>query len=133
MKNKMKLLIKLIENYENNLITADSTIYEFNKIANSPIDKFILESYWKSESIEEFVASYSYEEINDWKEIDDERAMNLINEYKENFGEKLITERIIKALEKRYSKTQGSLNEIIYEKTTTEVLSFLKKDTVIRL
>ena len=133
MTDKEKEMMQIVSDYEDEKISAEIAIQEFNKLSNREIDKFVLDTYWNAESLEEFVTRYAIEDVEDWSEIDDARAIALIQEVKENLGNMAIEERNILALEKRYAKPEGTLFGIIHEEEVEDILAFLKKDDVIQL
>ena len=49
-----------------------------------------------------------YDEYKDWANIDEVKAIELLNEIKENIGDDSILGRNSEALEKRYNKTSGT-------------------------
>ncbi len=130
---KENRMIKLVNDYEDGKISLDKTIEEFNKLSNRKIDSYILDNYWRSEDLENFVSRFAIDEIENWKEIDDSKAIKLIDEIKNNPSNIAVEERNIVALEKRYAKPEGSLHGIVHEKDSTKILDFLKTDNVIRL
>lgn len=130
---KENRMIKLVNDYEDGKISLDKTIEEFNKLSNRKIDSYILDNYWRSEDLENFVSRFAIDEIENWKEIDDSKAINLIDEIKNNPSNIAVEERNIVALEKRYAKPEGSLHGIVHEEDSTKILDFLKTDNVIRL
>lgn len=126
-------MIQLINDYEDEKISSTEAISEFNKLSNQSIDEYILENYWASEDLEQFVERHAIEEIEDWKGIDDARAVALIEETQQRIDSDAIEGRNVRALEKRYGKPEGTLFEIIHENAPDTVLALLKKDNVIRL
>ncbi|MCH2032309.1 MAG: hypothetical protein MK202_02220 [Tenacibaculum sp.] len=130
---KENRMIKLVNDYEDGKISLDKTIEEFNKLSNRKIDSYILDNYWRSEDLENFVSRFAIDEIENWKEIDDSKAIKLIDEIKNNPGNIAVEERNIVALEKRYAKPEGSLQGFVHEEDSTKILDFLKTDNVIRL
>jgi hypothetical protein len=130
---KENRMFRLVNDYEDGKISSSIAIAEFNKLSNRPIDKYILDNYWRSEDLEKFVSRFAIDEIKYWREINDSEAKKLINEIKKNPNNIALEERNIVALEKKYAKPEGSLYGIIYEKSTDKILEFLKLDDIIYL
>ena len=87
-------------------------------------------------SLDDFCRLLAIEPIHDWQEIDDARAIDLIQEILDSVTDLAIQSRNIEALERRYRKPSGYVNGLLFEEEMTEsgdVLNALKRDTVIYL
>ncbi|MCI5057006.1 MAG: hypothetical protein MRY83_12905 [Flavobacteriales bacterium] len=83
-------------------------------------------TYWKAYSLDDFVKFYSTDPIHDWEQIDDQRALDLINEL---FSfEPGIEDRNTKALDLRYNKPTGTTLKLKEEhyKDAQSILNKLK-------
>lgn len=136
MQDKLAQIKQIINDYENKTLSVENAIVLIKKLTFKPIDKYDLDNYWTSTDIDSFVKRLITPEITDWKNIDDERALELINEILENTSEDSILERNMNALEKRYSKATGKISDwIFYDDITdpNEILRLLKQNTSIAL
>lgn len=82
------------------------------------------------------VFDLSVNPIKNWQTIDDHTAIILIQEMLDNLENDTILDRNGGALEKRYSKTEGTLSDMIFYQDMTnsqDILKELKKDTTIYL
>ena len=87
-------------------------------------------------SLDDFCRLLAIEPIHDWQEIDDARAIDLIQEILDSVTDLAIQSRNIEALERRCRKPSGYVNGLLFEEEMTEsgdVLNALKRDTVIYL
>lgn len=135
-KERFNTIKKLILNFEEGAITSDDVVIKINKISTGKLDTYCLNNYWRAESLNDLVKRISVDPITDWKEIDDNKALFLIKNTIENFSDDGIIRKNSEALEKRYQKPEGTLNQLICysnHNTPIEILNELKKDTVIRL
>ena len=82
------------------------------------------------------VFDLSINPIENWQTIDDKQALELIQEMLNNTINDALLERNATALQKRYSKTEGTLIGMIFHQemdNPQEILKALKKDTTIYL
>ncbi|MCP4521411.1 MAG: hypothetical protein GY827_06930 [Cytophagales bacterium] len=127
---------ELIREYEDDKISINDAVENINKLTGTTIKKELLKTYWNSMSLEEFVSLISAPELENWKELTDSESIDLINEIMENLSNTGIITRNMNALEKRYSKPQGTISDWIFHDDITdpkELLQYLKTDTIIRL
>ena len=132
MLSRSDIVTSLISDYEDGKISLEEALSSINENTNQPIDQNDLNNYWRSESLEDFVAKLTYESIADWKNIDDQKALELIEETKLHWENISVRARNCEALEKRYAKTSGYLISII-DQPKEDILSTLKKDNAIYL
>ncbi len=87
-------------------------------------------------SLDEFVRLNSIKPIENWKELTDNDSLKLIVEIFDNITDSAVVSRNMTALEKRYSKPEGTISNLIfYQDITdpTEILRRLKVNTSIAL
>ena len=132
---KKEKLRNIIENFEAGKINVDSAIKMIYKITFLRIEELRLRDYWRSESIEKLISSLSYDEYKDWANIDEAKAIELLNELKENIGDDSILARNSEALERRYRKPSGTVVEFLFHSDckNKEILRRLKVDTTTNL
>jgi hypothetical protein len=136
MTDKEKQLRQIINDFENGKIKGQSAIDQIKSLTGETVDIHYLSEYWEVESLDDFVKKLLIEPISDWKDIDDKRAIELINEIKTNRTDDSIVIRNSDALEKRYGKTTGTVRIKIFHEDITEpfkLLDELKKETRIFL
>lgn len=127
---------QLINDFESGKISSDIALTEINKLSNVNIDLSWLCSYNSSMDLDMFVRILTIEPIADWQEIDDKRAIEIINETLDSIGDDAVIQRNFEALEKRYSKPTGTLSDWIFQEDimdSNELLQLLKKNTSIAL
>jgi hypothetical protein len=133
LKNKIK---ELIIGFENGQKTAEKTVENINKLSSVKIDEDFLRNYWRSSDLESFIELISTPKIENWTEIDDEYAENLIAEILNNLSNDTLINRNSEALEKHYKKSTGTIsNWIFYDDITDrmKILELLKTNTTIQL
>ncbi|KXX71170.1 hypothetical protein [Flammeovirga sp. SJP92] len=134
--DKSEKIKRLIIDFENDKISSEKALIEINKLSNIVVDNFSLQTYNSSMDLEMYVRILTIESIVDWQEIDDKRAIDLINEILESTDDDAVLHRNFEALEKRYSKPTGTLSDWIFHDDITEaneLLLLLKKNTTIIL
>lgn len=127
---------QIIIEYESKILPVEKAIVLIKDLTFKTVDKYDLDNYWTNTDIDSFVKRLLTPEFVDWRNIDDERALELINEILENTTDDSILERNMNALEKRYSKTTGKISDWIFYKNITdprEILGLLKQNTSIAL
>jgi hypothetical protein len=136
MTDKEKKLRQIIDDFENRKLKGQLAIEQLQDLTGELIDIGYLSEYWASEDLDMFVKKLLTEPINNWFEIDDKRAIELINEIKINITDDSIVQRNSTALEKRYGKPTGTVRTKIYHENindTNKILDELKKETRIFL
>lgn len=136
MQDIISRITKLILDYENHLISPEQALESINALSNTPVDREWLDSYWNAMSLDEFVRLISIQPIENWKELTDNDSLELIVEIFDNLTDSAVTSRNMTALEKRYSKPEGTISNLIfYQDITdpTEILNRLKVNTSIAL
>ncbi|NME71253.1 hypothetical protein [Flammeovirga aprica] len=134
--DKSEEIKRLIIDFENDKISSEKALIEINKLSNVVVDNFSLQTYNSSMDLEMYVRILTLESIADWQEIDDKRAIDLINEILTSTDDDAVLLRNFEALEKRYSKPTGALSDWIFHDDITEaneLLLLLKKNTTIIL
>ncbi|OJJ19933.1 hypothetical protein BKI52_15765 [marine bacterium AO1-C] len=82
------------------------------------------------------IIDLSVNPIENWQTIDDKKVLELIQEMLNNTINDAILDRNAVALQKRYSKPEGTLIDMIFHQemdNPQEILKELKKDTIIYL
>jgi len=134
--NHFEEIKNIISLFEENKESSKKTLENIYEVTGKNIDIYTLENYWRSENLDDFVKRLIIPSINDWENINDNRAIILIKEILENLGNNAILDVNADALEKRYSKPTGTVIDYIYYQNileATEMLKLLKKNTVISL
>jgi hypothetical protein len=123
----------LFEQYEMDFINAQTLIQAIKTTCEKDVTKTELDNYFRSEDKENFIQRLLTEKIENWQDLDDTKAVKLIEEILENVATNdAILSRNMTALEKRYQKSTGALSDLIFHKDITnvdEILAFLKKNT----
>lgn len=133
---KASKIRELITDFESGMISCDYALSEINKYSNQRVDIDWLYSYQSSIDLDMFIRILTIEPIVDWQDIDDKRAIELLEEIMSNLGDDALLQRDFEALEKRYSKPTGRISNWIFHEDindTTELLKLLKTDTSIAL
>lgn len=93
-------------------------------------------SYNGYTSLGNFCEMLLVEPIMDWQDIDDARAIQMVQEILDNVTDDAVLLKNGEALEKRYRKASGFLGGLIFHsgiESPNEILKELKKDTTIYL
>ena len=132
MERNKKLIKRLIEEFEKGNISEEEVLLKVNKLSVEKLDSYRLKNYWRSESLDDFIDSISYETYQNWESIDDDEALRMIAEMKNNVTNNSILKRNSQALENRYRKTTGKMYDFIFHSNLTneEILNQLKIDDV---
>gem|GEM_PF-1379983 len=136
MPDKQTQIKQIIIDYENKILPFEKVIDMIKELTSKSIDKYDLDNYWTNTDIDSFVKRIATLEFTNWKNIEDELALELINEILENITDDSILERNMNALEKRYSKPTGKIIDWIFHRNITvpnEILELLKQNTSIAL
>ena len=128
-------VIAAIKSYESESSDFDSTATRIADLCGKAVERYELDNYWRSESLETFAARLAIAPIADWAEIDDARALSLISEILSDPCNDPVIDRNCEALSKRYGKTAGQVMDYIFQHdmTAEQILVELKKDTVVSL
>lgn len=127
-------IIRVVQEYEQGKRGTNETIKMIFDISGHEVDRDYLDNYWRSEDLESFANFLAMEEIADWEQIDDNRALELIKEIFNDLNNDPVIYRNAEALEKRFNKPEGRITGLIFEQNITDpeaVLSELKKNTTI--
>jgi hypothetical protein len=136
MENEKKQIKLLIEQFENGKIDAQTAIEQINELAEAKISYYELISYTSYTDQDAFIEQITKKTIENWQEIDDKKAILLIEEMLQNLADIAIIGRNSEALEKRYGKPTGKVSDYIFYEaiiTSQDILMELKKDTKIYL
>tara|TARA_R110002049_G_scaffold307912_1_gene510127 strand:+ start:66 stop:479 length:414 start_codon:yes stop_codon:yes gene_type:complete len=127
---------KIILEFEDGKLDIESALVQIKKLSDKEITEYDLENYWRSEGLDEFARNIAMPELEEWNEIDDKRALELIKEMIEKINDTALILRNATALEKRFRKSSGTVMELVFQKgieSENKILTELKKDTVIKL
>lgn len=131
-----KYLKKIIEDFESGKIEFETVKNIIREKENKDIDENSLYSYHGWASLDDFCELLAEKPIEDWDEIDDERAKKLIAELLNVEIPEKIFDKNAEALEKKYGKPSGFLHGLIFWNENLDVNSILgelKKDNKIYL
>ena len=134
--DKKERLKSLIELYESRQLDFLQVQHLINEIAGKTISKEEIENYWTYTSLDNYCDTVLIEPIIDWQDIDDTKALVLIEEILNNTTNDGLLMKNSEALEKRYKKASGFLNDLIFQadiNNSNEILKELKKDKTIYL
>lgn len=134
--NAKEQVIVIVKEYENNNIDRSTAIQKIKTLTGKDISAYEIDNYWRSEDLDNFAAVLAIEEIENWREINDEIAINLIIEILQDPVNDPIISRNTEALEKRYSKSTGTVTGYIFYQDLSdpqEILKLLKNNTTIIL
>ena len=134
--NKKEEIKKIILEFEEGKVTLESTLLSISNISGKNIEAYELKNYWRSENLDSFVEHLTAMPIENWKDIDDQKAISLIQEILDNITEDPILLSNSEALEKRYSKPSGTISDYIFQddiSDANEILVLLKKEDTILL
>jgi hypothetical protein len=127
-------LRQIIADFEERKIDGRVAVSLIQDLTGEAIEIGYLSEYLGSESLDSFVAKLLADHISDWQNINDERAIELINEMIKNITQDATLLRNSTALEKRYGKPSGTVIDKILEIADPRIiLDELKKDTIILL
>lgn len=129
-------LKKVIVDFEDGKFPVEEALSKIQKITGKEIDSYTLENYWKSVSLNDFCDELLSLPIENWREITDSKALELIQEILENIESDAVIYRNSEALEKRYGKEEGFVEGLIFNfeiDTAEEILSKLEEDTILYL
>jgi hypothetical protein len=136
MSEKEMKLRQIITDFEDRKIDGQVAVNLIQDLTGETIEIGYLSDYRGSESLDTFVDKLLVDHISDWENINDERAIELINEIQKNItGDAIILRNSI-ALEKRYGKPSGTVISKIFHEEIVDpriILEELKKDTRIFL
>ncbi|MDO4782140.1 MAG: hypothetical protein Q4A09_02860 [Capnocytophaga felis] len=129
-------LKRVIADFENGKFPVEEALDKIQKITEKRIDSYTLENYWRSASLDDFCDELLSHPIENWREITDSKALELIQEIIENIENDAVLQRNSEALEKRYGKEEGFVEDLIFNldiNIAEEILSKLKEDTILYL
>jgi len=127
MKTNYKKIKNLIVDFENEQITLKYALIEINKLSFKDITKIDLVSYSGYTTLHNFINSLIVVSIKNWNEIDDHKAIYLIDEILCNLNNDVVIDKNSEALEKRYKKPTGTITDWIFYQEITEKMELLKK------
>jgi len=132
---KLLELQSIVKKYEESKSTLFETISSIKDFTGKEVTQYDLDNYWAYQDLENFCKNLLIEPIEEWQNIDDEKALILIAEILDNVSDDAIIARNSEALEKRYGKPQGTVVDMIFyeELNEIEILNQLKKDNIIQL
>lgn len=129
-------LKQIIIDFEDGKFSVEEALSKIQKITGKEIDSYTLENYWQSVSLNDFCDELLSLPIENWREITDSKALELIQEILENIESDTVICRNSEALEKRYGKEEGFVEDLIFNLDiyiAEEILSKLKENTILYL
>ncbi|UII30486.1 hypothetical protein LVD17_19530 [Fulvivirga ulvae] len=132
--SKKDEIMRVVREYEQGKKGTNETIKKIFEISGHEVDRDYLDNYWRSEDLESFAGFLAIEEISDWDQIDDSRALSLIREMLNDLNNDPVIYRNSEALERRFNKPEGKITKLIFEQNITDpeaLLVELKKNTTI--
>lgn len=136
MTDKEARLRQVIADFEDRKTDGQTTVRLIHDLTGEAIELGYLSEYWASESLDTFVEKLLVEHIADWQDINDKKAIELINEIQANPTRESIAIRNSVALERRYSKPSGTvISKIVHHgiSDASALVEELKKETRIFL
>jgi hypothetical protein len=128
-------IAEIVADYEAGRLDYDQASRNIASFTGQLIEKRQLDNYWRSMSLEGFLNELALPEIAEWEQIDEQTALEMIQEALANTDGPQF-ERNAEALERRFRKPTGFLNQLIFHDaidTTAEILRELQNDTSIKL
>ncbi|WDF59434.1 hypothetical protein PQ462_22330 [Flavobacterium sp. KACC 22758] len=125
----------IIQKYENKEAEFSDVTAIIKSLTGKDVSQNDLDNYWTYQDLESFCKGLIIESIENWKDIDDSMARNLIREILDNLIDDSIIARNSEALEKRYGKPQGTVVSMIFDEELTEeeIVIELKNNDIIQL
>ena len=125
----------IVLKYENAELGANEATQLIKSLTGKDVSKYDLDNYYASQDLESFCRGLCFEPIKDWQDIDDEKAINLIEEILGDVSDDSMITRNAEALEKRYGKSTGTVTNLIFHDNlnASQVLNALKRQTTIQL
>jgi hypothetical protein len=124
MNNKEEILRHIINDFEAGVVRGEDAVVQLKSLTGKDIDLDYLKEYQASKSLDAFVKELATEPISDWSTIDDDRALNLIEEIFEHISDDSIFNMNSEALEKRYGKATGYIQIKYFMRTSKTQMSF---------
>ncbi|MHA7058268.1 hypothetical protein ACWGOQ_0013680 [Aquimarina sp. M1] len=134
--DKLENVKSLILSFENDDKPPEVILQTINKLITKNLTEYELTNYWRSDNLEGFVKTLVAESISDWEAIDDDKALDLINEILSNVNDDSIISANGEALEKRYAKPSGTVCDWIFQddiSSSGEILKLLIKNSTLLL
>lgn len=125
----------IIQKYENKEAEFSDVTAIIKSLTGKDVSQNDLDNYLTYQDLESFCKGLIIESIENWKDIDDSMARNLIREILDNLIDDSIIARNSEALEKRYGKPQGTVVSMIFDEELTEeeIVIELKNNDIIQL
>ena len=133
--SRFNAVIAAIRSYESQYYDSQAPTTTIAELCGESVERYALDNYWRSESLETFAARLAIDAIADWTDIDDSRAVSLISEVLSDPCNDPVIDRNCEALSKRYRKTRGQVTDQFFQNnfTAEQILAELKQDTTIYL
>lgn len=119
---------RLIKDFEDSLLNIEELQSEIKKIINKKVDEYALINYWRSETLDNFVAKLLADTTFDSsKSLLDSDSILLIQEILDNVHDDIVIDKNSRILEFNYSKPSGVVSDWIFEEDITDSAIILKK------
>lgn len=133
--DKIQRAIRIVKSFESGKLSEMEALSQLKDVTGRTIDSDWLKNYWRAESIDDFVDRLCALPINNWQTITEMEAEKLIVEYL-NTPSPGRRDSIETALERRFRKAKGTLNDLVFQKDFDDlkrILDELRKDASIYL
>ena len=131
-----EIVKQLILDFETNKMSVEKAVEEINKVSVKSVDEEWLKSYWNAIDLDEFVDLLTLPQLDNWKDLNDDESITLIEEAISNITRNAVFQRNSEALERRYSKPEGTVSNWVYHEDIVDpkiILKKLKQNTTIIL
>jgi len=104
-----------IIDFEKGNKTVKQAIADVELLTGKKVTKYELENYWRAEDLNEFISRLTIIPIENWEDIDKEKAEELLKEIYQDLTNSAVILRNGEALEKRYKKPEGTVTAYIFQ------------------
>ncbi|WP_440879778.1 hypothetical protein [Tenacibaculum sp. C7A-26P2] len=125
---EFEIIKKLMKEFEDSDLTIKELQTKIQKITNKKIDEYVLNNYWRSETLDNFINKLISNKNFDFsKKLEDSEALLLIEEIMNNVHDDIIIEKNSRILEYNYSKPSGLISDLIFEEDINNCNIILEK------
>ena len=125
---EFEIIKKLMKEFEDSDLTIKELQTKIQKITNKKIDEYVLNNYWRSETLDNFINKLISNKNFDFsKKLEDSEALLLIEEIMNNVHDNIIIEKNSRILEYNYSKPSGLISDLIFEEDINNCNIILEK------
>lgn len=125
---EFEIIKKLMKEFEDSDLTIKELQTKIQKITNKKIDEYVLNNYWRSETLDNFINKLISNKNFDFsKKLEDSEALLLIEEIMNNVHDDIIIEKNSRILEYNYSKPSGLISDLIFKEDINNCNIILEK------